>query len=204
MTIVVVLAQFGVQTTSIIAVLGAVGLAIGLALQGTLQNIAAGIMLLLLRPFKVGDFIDAAGKAGTVVELGLFNTEFRTADGICIFIPNASIWGAAITNFSRNAKRRVDIVVGISYDDDIDKARDVLQGLMDEDNRVLSDPGPETLVVELGDSSVNINMRCWVDGWDYWRVLFDLNQLAKVKIEAAGCSIPYPQHDVHMIAEGGD
>ncbi len=132
MTIVAVLAQFGVQTTSIIAVLGAAGLAIGLALQGTLQNIAAGIMLLLLRPFKVGDFIDAAGKAGTVVELGLLNTEFRTADGICIFIPNASIWGAAITNFSRNAKRRVDIVQ---------------QGLMDEDNRVLSDPGPETMVV---------------------------------------------------------
>ena len=201
-TIVAVLAQFGVQTTSIIAVLGAAGLAIGLALQGTLQNISAGIMLLLLRPFKVGDVINAAGSTGTVVELGLFSTEFRTADGVCIFIPNGSIWGASVTNFSRNATRRVDIVIGISYDDDIDKARGVLHGLMKDDDRVLSDPAPETMVVALADSSVNINMRCWVKGGDYWGVLFDLNQQAKVGIEAAGCSIPYPQHDVHMIAQG--
>ena len=201
-TLVAVLAQFGVQTTSIIAVLGAAGLAIGLALQGTLQNIAAGIMLLLLRPFKVGDFIDAAGKMGTVIELGLFSTEFKTPDGICIITPNGSIWGASVTNYSRNATRRIDVVAGISYNDDIDKARDVLLGLMTGDDRVLKDPAPETMVVALGDSSVNINMRCWVNSGDYWGTLTDLNQSAKVQIEAAGCSIPYPQHDVHMIAQG--
>ena len=201
-TLVAVLAQFGVQTTSIIAVLGAAGLAIGLALQGTLQNISAGIMLLLLRPFKVGDFIDAAGKMGTVIELRLFSTEFKTADGICVIVPNGSIWGASVTNYSRNATRRIDIVVGISYNDDIDKARDVLLGLMTDEDRVLMDPAPETMVVALGDSSVNINMRCWVNSGDYWGTLTALNQSAKVQIEAAGCSIPYPQHDVHMIAQG--
>lgn len=201
-TIIAVLAQFGVQTASIIAVLGAAGLAIGLALQGTLQNISAGIMLLFLRPFKVGDVIEAAGHLGTVVELGLFSTEFRTGQGICIFVPNGSLWGSSITNYSRNDTRRVDVVVGISYDDDIDKARDTLLGLMTGDDRVLDDPAPETMVVALADSSVNINMRCWVKGADYWGVLFALNQAAKVELEAAGCSIPYPQHDVHMITSG--
>lgn len=203
-TIVAVLAQFGVQTTSIIAVLGAAGLAIGLALQGTLQNIAAGIMLLLLRPFKVGDFIEAAGQAGVVTELSLFSTEFKTADGVCIFVPNGSIWGSSVKNFSRNATRRIDIEVGISYEDDIDKARGVLLGLMTADDRALKDPAPETMVVALADSSVNINMRCWVNGADYWGLLFDLNQAAKVQIEAAGCSIPYPQRDIHMIAQADD
>ena len=201
-TIIAVLAQFGVQTASIIAVLGAAGLAIGLALQGTLQNISAGIMLLFLRPFKVGDVIEAAGHLGTVMELGLFSTEFRTGQGICIFVPNAALWGSSITNYSRNDTRRVDVVVGISYDDDIDKARETLLGLMNGDDRILDDPAPETMVVALADSSVNINMRCWVKGADYWGTLFALNQAAKVKLEAAGCSIPYPQRDVHMISEG--
>lgn len=202
-TIVAVLAQFGVQTASIIAVVGAAGLAIGLALQGTMQNIAAGIMLLFLRPFKVGDVINAAGHTGMVKELSLFSTEFRTADGVCIFIPNGSIWGSSITNFSRNETRRVDIEVGISYDDDIDQARGVLAGVMNADDRVLKDPAAETMVVALGDSSVNINMRCWVNAGDYWGVLFDLHQAAKVQLESAGCSIPYPQTDVHMIPPSG-
>ena len=201
-TIIAVLAQFGVQTASIIAVLGAAGLAIGLALQGTLQNISAGIMLLFLRPFKVGDVIEAAGHLGTVMELGLFSTEFRTGQGICIFVPNAALWGSSITNYSRNDTRRVDVVVGISYDDDIDKARETLLGLMNGDDRILDDPAPETMVVALADSSVNINMRCWVKGADYWGTLFALNQAAKVKLEAAGCSIPYPQRAVQMISEG--
>jgi len=203
-TIIAVLAQFGVQTASIIAVLGAAGLAIGLALQGTLQNISAGIMLLFLRPFKVGDVIEAAGHIGTVVELGLFSTEFKTAQGTCIFVPNAALWGSSIINYSRNDTRRVDIEVGISYDDDIDKARETLLGLMAADDRVLSDPAPETMVVALADSSVNINMRCWSKGSDYWGVLFDLTQVAKTGLEEAGCSIPYPQHDVHMIPQNGD
>jgi len=137
-----------------------------------------------------------------VVELSLFSNEFKTPDGICIIVPNGSVWGASVTNYSRNPTRRIDIVVGISYNDDIDNAREVLLGLMTGDDRVLKDPAPETMVVALGDSSVNINMRCWANSGDYWGTLFDLNQSAKVQIEAAGCSIPYPQHDVHMIAQG--
>jgi len=141
------LAQFGVQTTSIIiAVLGAAGLAIGLALKGTLENIAAGVMLLLLRTFKGGDVIDAAGKMGTVLELSLFSTEFKTPDGMCIIIPNGSVWGASVTNYSRNPTRRIDIVVGISYNDNINKARKVLLSLITGDDRVLKNPAPETMV----------------------------------------------------------
>lgn len=198
-TIIAVLAQFGVQTASIIAVVGAAGLAIGLALQGTLQNIAAGIMLLFLRPFKVGDAVAVAGSSGTVQELSLFNTEFRTADGICIFVPNASIWGATITNYSRNTTRRMDIVVGVAYDDDIGTALQVLMDLMTGDSRVLADPAPATMVTALADSSVNITMRCWANSSDYWDLLWDLNRKSKEAIEAAGCSIPFPQRDVHLI-----
>lgn len=198
-TVIAVLAQFGVQTASIIAVVGAAGLAIGLALQGTLQNISAGIMLLFLRPFKIGDFVEVAGNAGTVCELGLFNAEFRTADGICIFVPNASIWGAAVKNYSRNETRRVDIVVGISYGDDIGKAMQVLMELMTGDSRVLDDPAPVTMVVALADSSVNINMRCWTASGDFWDALWDLNRKSKERLEAAGCTIPFPQRDVHLI-----
>ncbi len=196
--IVAVLGQFGVETTSIIAVLGAAGLAIGLALQGTLSNVAAGVMLLVLRPFKAGDFIDAGGLAGTVVEIGLFTSELRTGDGVYIMAPNSQIWNSTITNFSRNPTRRVDILIGIGYGDNIDKGQQVLQGLMDADERVLSDPAPATMVMSLGDSSVNINMRCWVKNADYWGVLFDLTKSAKVAVEEAGLSIPFPQQDVHM------
>ncbi len=196
--IVAVLGQFGVETTSIIAVLGAAGLAIGLALQGTLSNVAAGVMLLVLRPFKVGDFIDAGGLAGTVVEIGLFTSELKTADGVYIMAPNSQIWNSTITNFSRNPTRRVDVLIGIAYDDDIDKGQSVLQELMDADARVLRDPAPATMVMSLGDSSVNINMRCWVNAGDYWGVLFDLTKAAKTAVEGAGLSIPFPQQDVHM------
>lgn len=196
--IVAVLGQFGVETTSIIAVLGAAGLAIGLSLQGTLSNVAAGVMLLVLRPFKVGDFIDAGGLAGTVVEIGLFTSELKTADGVYIMSPNSQIWNSTITNYSRNATRRVDILIGIAYGDDMDTGQRVLQELMDSDARVLKDPAATTMVMSLGDSSVNINMRCWVNSGDYWGVLFDLTKSAKTAVEAAGLSIPFPQQDVHM------
>lgn len=201
--IVAVLNQFGVETTSIIAVLGAAGLAIGLALQGTLSNVAAGVMLLLLRPFKTGDFVATSAVSGTVMEIGLFTTQFKTADGIYVVAPNSQIWGATITNYARNATRRIDILVGISYGDDIDVAQKTLQGLMDNDPRVLKDPEPTTMVMSLGDSSVNVNMRCWVATSDYWAVFFDLNKASKTSIEAAGCSIPFPQRDVHLFKEGG-
>ncbi len=202
--LVAVLAQFGVQTTSIIAVLGAAGLAIGLALQGTLSNIAAGLMLLLLRPFKVGDFIDADGIAGTVLEIGLFTTEFKTFDGVYLAVPNAQIWNRSIRNFSRLPTRRIDVVVGIAYGDDIDTALQVGLDLLKADSRVLADPEPQTMVTGLGDSAVDINLRCWCNASDYWGLLFDLNKGAKQGFEAAGLNIPFPQRDIHIVSGGAD
>ena len=199
MVLVAVLAQFGVQTASILAVLGTVGLAVGLALQGTLSNVAAGFMLLILRPFKIGDYIDAEGVAGTVEEIGLFSTEFITFDGLYLVVPNNQIWTKAITNYSRLPTRRLDVGVGIAYDDDIDKALSVLMDLMTGDERVLQDPEPQVMVTELADSSVNLNLRCWVSTDDYWQLQFDLNKWAKERVEAAGCTIPFPQRDIHVI-----
>lgn len=196
--LVAVLNQFGVQTTSLIAILGAAGLAIGLALQGTMQNVAAGVMLLVLRPFKAGDFIDAGGQSGTVVEISLFTTELKTPDGIFKSVPNSSIWGASITNFSRNPTRRIDVVAGIAYGDDLPKAMDLLKGIMDKDDRILKDPASEVMVVAMADSSVNINLRAWVKISDYWPTLFDLNKEVKLGLEAAGFTIPFPQQDVYM------
>ncbi|MCG8357021.1 MAG: mechanosensitive ion channel [Kiloniellales bacterium] len=197
--VIAVLGQFGVQTASILAVLGTLGLGIGLALQGTLSNIAAGIMLLFLRPFRVGDYIEAGGQGGTVQEIGLFNTELKTADGIYVTVPNGQIASDAIVNYSRHATRRLDIVVGIGYDDDIEKASKALLDLLTGDKRVHAEPAPEVMVAALADSSVNLNMRCWTSTADYWSLLFDLNKTAKLAVEAAGCSIPFPQHDVHLI-----
>lgn len=200
--IVAVLNQFGVETTSIIAVLGAAGLAIGLALQGTLSNVASGVMLLVLRPFKAGDFITAGSLSGTVIEIGLFTSELKTADGIFIMAPNSQIWNTTITNFSRNPSRRIDILVGIDYGDDIDAAQKALMDLAQGDERVHKDPVPQTMVMELGDSSVNVNLRCWTATADYWPTLFDLRKGAKAAVEAAGCTIPFPQRDVHLIQDG--
>lgn len=196
--IVAVLNQFGVETTSMIAVIGAAGLAIGLALQGTLSNVASGVMLLILRPFKVGDFISAGSLSGTVVEIGLFTSELKTGDGIYIMAPNSQIWNTTITNFSRNSIRRIDIVVGVAYDDDLDVAQKALQSLMDGQALVLKNPASETMIKSLGDSSVNINMRCWVNTADYWDAFWALNKGAKAAVESAGCSIPFPQRDVHL------
>ncbi len=196
--LVAVLAQFGVQTASIIAVVGAAGLAIGLALQGTLQNIAAGIMLLFLRPFRVGDYIDAEGLAGTVNEIGLFTTHLRTYQGIYLEVPNAKLWNRAILNYSRVTARRLDIVVGISYEDDIDKAQGALLDLMTSDSRANAEPEPQVMVKELADSSVNLNLRCWAAPGDYWSLLFDLNKAIKQRLDAEGISIPFPQRDVHL------
>ncbi|MBT4688946.1 MAG: mechanosensitive ion channel [Rhodospirillaceae bacterium] len=202
-TLVAVLSQFGIETTSIIAVLGAAGLAIGLALQGTLRNIAAGVMLLFLRPFKVGDFIDAGGVSGTVNSIGLFISEFTTFDGVYLSVPNGQLWDTAITNFSRNPTRRMDIVIGIGYDDDIDQGLAILLALMEEDTRTLDDPAPQTMVKALGASSVDLNMRCWANSGDFWALQFDLNKAAKAALDQAGISIPYPQQDVHMHKAGG-
>ncbi|MBT3306363.1 MAG: mechanosensitive ion channel [Alphaproteobacteria bacterium] len=201
--LVAVLNQFGVQTTSIIAVLGAAGLAIGLALQGTLANVASGVMLLFLRPFNVGDFVDVGGIAGTVVEIGLFNTVIRTAAGLCLIVPNSKIWSSPITNYSRNPTRRFDIQVGIGYGDDIDGAQALLMGLMDDDARVLRDPEPLVVVEQLGDSAVVLNLRAWTKSGDYWDTVWGLNKAIKISLDAGGYSIPFPQRDIHIVS-GGD
>ncbi|MEQ9361784.1 MAG: mechanosensitive ion channel, partial [Rhodospirillales bacterium] len=196
--LVAVLNQFGVQTTSLIAILGAAGLAIGLALQGTMQNVAAGVMLLVLRPFKTGDFIDAGGQSGTVVEISLFTTELRTPDGIFKSVPKSSIWGASITNFSRNPTRRIDLVASISYGDDLPKAMEVLKAMLDADPRILKDPAPEVMTWAMAASSIDINLRAWVNIGDYWPTLFDLRKTVKLGLEEAGFTIPFPQQDVYM------
>jgi len=196
-----VLAQFGVQTASIITVLGAAGLAIGLALQGTLSNIASGVMLILLSPLKVGEYIDAEGVAGTVVEVGLFSTNLKTFDGIYVSVPNSTLWSSTIRNYSRFPTRRIDSVVGISYEDDVDKAIEALLEVLRLESRVLENPAPKVLVDELADSSVNLKMRCWVASKDFWDVSFELRRESKLKLESSGFTIPFPQRDVHLYSE---
>lgn len=197
-TVVAVLNQFGVETTSVIAVLGAAGLAIGLALQGTLSNVAAGVMILMLRPFKIGDYIEAGGMAGTVKEVGLFGTELATPDNVFISVPNSSILSGAISNYSHHDTRRIDIVVGIGYGADIDQAFDVLGTLTRADDRVMKDPAVHLSVRALGASSVDIGVRFWVAAADYWNVLFDLNKGVKQSLDAAGIEIPFPQRVIEI------
>ena len=193
-----VLNQFGVQTTSLIAVLGAAGLAIGLALQGTLSNVAAGVMLLIFRPFKIGDFIDAGGQTGSVHALTLFVTELNTPDNVHILVPNAQIWGSAIKNFSFNATRRVDLLIGIAYEDDIGKAMESINDVIGKDDRVHADPAAMIAVSELADSSVNLVVRVWCDAGNYWPVKFDLTKAIKERLDTDNISIPYPQRQIHM------
>ena len=196
--VVAVLNLFGVQTTSLIAVLGAAGLAVGLALQGTLSNFASGVMLLIFRPFKVGDFVEAGGQGGSVKEIGVFATTLATADNVRIVMPNAAIYGQVIKNYSVNDTRRIDFTMGIGYNDDIGKAIQTMQGIMDADERVMKDPAPVIGVHELADSSVNLVVRPWCKREDYWMLRLDLTRRFKEGLEAAGCNIPYPQTDVHL------
>ena len=189
--------QMGVQTTSILAVLGAAGLAIALALQGTLSNIAAGVMLIWLRPIATGEYIDTGDVAGTVVEIGLFATRLKSADGVYVFAPNSTIWNTRITNYSREKTRRLDLKIGIGYGDDISRARDVLMKIA-RDERVLTDPEPVVYVSNLGESSVEMMLRLWVKTPDYWNVLFDFTERAKRDFDKAGISIPFNQLDLHL------
>jgi small conductance mechanosensitive channel len=193
-----VLARFGIETTSIVAVLGGAALAVGLALQGTLSNFAAGVMLLIFRPFQLEDFVDAGGTAGTVKEIGVFSTTLNSPDNVRITVPNSAIYGAIIKNFSANDTRRIDMVMGVSYDDHLGKAMDTIRRVVVSDPRVLNDPEPVIAVAELADSSVNIVVRPWCKKEDYWAVRFDLTRALKEQLESAGCSIPYPQTDVHL------
>ena len=199
--IIAALNQLGVDTTSFIALIGAAGLAVGLSLQGSLQNFAAGVLLVIFRPFKVGDVIEAGGASGKVEEIGIFTTTLKTGDNRVIIVPNGAIYGGVITNNSARDTRRVDMVFGIGYDDDIKKARDILQSIVDADERILKDPAPLIAVGELADSSVNFFVRPWVKSGDYWSVRFDLNERVKAAFDEAGISIPYPQMDVHLSKE---
>lgn len=196
--LIAVLGMVGIQTASIIAVLGAAGLAVGLALQGTLSNFASGVMLLVFRPFRVGDYIEAAGEGGTVRAVGIFTTTLTTPDNVGIVIPNTAVWGSTIKNYAAQETRRLDLMVGISYGDDIGSAMDTIHRVLGADSRVLADPAPVVGAHELGDSSVNLVVRPWCRRDDYWQLRWDLTRALKEELERAGCTIPFPQRDVHL------
>jgi small conductance mechanosensitive channel len=196
--IIAALAQFGVQTASIIAVLGAAGLAVGLALQGSLANFASGVLLLIFKPFKVGDFVEAAGIKGTVKAIHIFNTILTAPDNVKIIVPNAQVTGGNISNYTANGTRRVDLVIGVSYEDDLKKAQQVIERVLAADTRVLSDPAPVVAVSALADSSVNFVVRPWVKVDDYWSVYFDLTARIKISLDENGITIPFPQRDIHI------
>ncbi len=196
--IIAALESLGVKTTSFVAIIGAAGLAIGLSLQSSLSNFAAGIMIIFFRPFKVGDFIEAAGISGVVEGIQIFSTQLRTGDNKVIIVPNASVIGGNITNYSAKDERRIDLVFGIGYGDDLKKAKNILQQLVEADERILKDPVPVIAVSALADNSVNILVRPWVKTADYWIVYWDFTEAVKLKFDAEDISIPYPQRDVHL------
>jgi len=201
--IIAALDQLGVDTSSLVALIAAAGLAIGLALQGSMQNFAAGVMILVFKPFKGGDFIEAGGVTGVVENVQIFSTTMRTGDNKEVIVPNGGIYGGAITNYSARDTRRVDMVFGIGYDDDIRKAKEILEGLVAADDRILKDPAPVVALSELADSSVNFIVRPWVNSGDYWAVMWDMNEKVKTSFDEAGISIPYPQMDVHLHKQEG-
>lgn len=196
--IIAALSQLGVETTSLAAIFAAAGLAIGLALQGSLSNFASGVMIIAFRPFKKGDFIEAAGTSGSVEEVGIFCTTLKSGDNKMIVIPNGALTGGNIVNFSAHDTRRIDLVFGIGYDDDIKKAKMLLGDIITAESRILKDPAPVIAVAELADSSVNLAVRPWVKTSDYWGVKFDLLEAVKLRFDQEGISIPFPQQDVHM------
>ena len=196
--VIAALEQLGVNTTSVLAVFAAAGLAVGLALKDSLSNFSAGVMLIIFKPFKVGDFVEAAGIAGVVEVIRIFNTQLRTGDNREIIVPNAQIYGGIITNFSAREQRRIDLVIGIGYEDDIRVAKQILEEILQAEERILKEPAPVILVSELGESSVDLAVRPWVNSADYWDVRSDLLETIKREFDAKGISIPYPQRDVHL------
>lgn len=193
--------QVGFQTTALIAVIGAAGLAVGLALQGSLSNFAAGVMMILFKPFKDGDFIEGGGTAGTVEEIKIFNTQLMTPDNKTVIVPNSSLLGGNITNYSTKKTRRMDLLIGVSYSDDIRKVKQVLLDIIDDEERFLKDPAPVVALAEMADSSLNFAFRPWVNGSDYWPTYFDTLETIKLRFDQEGISIPFPQHDVHLIQQ---
>jgi small conductance mechanosensitive channel len=193
-----VASMIGIATTSFVAILGAAGLAVGLALQGGLANFAGGVIILIFKPFKVGDFIDAQGYMGTVNEITIFTTVLKTPDNKTVIIPNGALSNGSMVNFSTEPRRRVDMVFGIGYGDSIEKTKSVLSKLVDADARILKDPAPQIVVGELGDNSVNFTVRVWCESANYWGVFFDTHEKVKLAFDEEGISIPFPQRDVHV------
>lgn len=204
MLIISVVDIVGVKTTSFVAVLGAAGLAVGLALQGSLSNFAGGALIMIFKPYKVGDYIEAQGEAGTVRAVQIFNTVLNTPDNRRVIIPNGAISGGTITNFSAEETRRMDLVFGIGYDDDLEKAKNVLKDMTAADERILPDPAPFIGVTELGDSSVNLVVRIWCKKEDYWNIHFDWQNNVKLRFDKENITIPYPHRTVYTIAETAD
>jgi len=196
--VIAALGQLGVQTASFVAVIGAAGLAVGLALQGSLANFASGVLIIIFKPFKVGDYVEGGGGAGVVEEISIFTTEMKSPDNKKIIVPNSKMMGDNIINYTAKEMRRIDIVAGVSYKDDIDKVRAVLRDILASDERVLKDPAPTIAVLELGESSVNFAVRPWVKTQDYWDVFFATQEKIKKQFDAQGISIPFPQRDVHL------
>lgn len=201
MVLIAILGIFGIEATSLVAMMGAATLAIGLALQGTLSDLAAGFMLILFRPYKLGQYVDVGGTAGTVVDLNLFVTELVTPDNVQIIIPNGQAWGSIITNYSAHDTRRVDLVFGIDYGDDAEKAKALILAVAEADERVMKDPESWVRVTNLGDSSVDLTARIWCQAADYWELKFALTQAVKEAFDKGGISIPYP-HTVEIRREG--
>lgn len=191
----------GVPTTNFLAIVGAAGLAVGLALKDSLSNFSSGVMLVFFRPFKVGDYVEAGGVAGTVFDIRIFNTVIKTPDNRVITVPNSLIYGDAITNYSAETTRRIDLVIGIGYDDDVQRAKALIQTVLNDDDRVLDEPAPTIMTLELGDSSVNIAVRPWVATANYWPARGDLLERIKRVLEDNGLSIPYPQRDLHIVSQ---
>jgi small conductance mechanosensitive channel len=197
--LIAVLNLFGIQTTSLIAVFASAGLAVGLAMQGTLSNFSAGVMLLIFRPIRVGDFVEVAGQAGSVKEITIFNTIMATSDNVRVIIPNSAIYGDIVKNYSFNDTRRVDLVIGIAYSDDIGTAIRIIERVVKADARTLAEPEPVIAVHELADSSVNLVVRPWCQASDYWGLRWELTRKLKEELEAGGCTIPFPQRDLHVL-----
>jgi len=195
------LEQLGVNTTSALAILGAAGLAVGLALKDSLSSFAAGVMLIIFRPFKLGDFIEAGGVSGVVEEIRIFHTMLKTGDNREVTMPNAQIYGGTIVNYSARATRRIDLVIGIGYGDDIKKARDIITDILAANETVLKDPAPNVMLLELGASSVDFAVRPWVKSADYWTTRADIMEAIKTAFDKEGVSIPYPQQDIHLFKE---
>ena len=196
--IIAALAKIGIQTASFIALIGAAGLAVGLALQGSLANFASGVLMLIFKPMHIGDFVEAGGAKGSVKEIGIFTTVLSSPDNVRIIVPNSQVMGGNISNYTINGTRRVDMVFGISYEDDLKQAQQVIEKVLAKEDRILADPAPLVAVSELADSSVNFVVRPWVKSSDYWPTYFDLTARIKVALEENGLTIPFPQRDVHM------